>query len=223
MKKISLFVIAVFALSLFSQLLTSQTKISAQGQEFTAAELAEYDGKDGRKSYTSYEGVVYDVTDSKLWKLGEHFGLEAGKDLTADMADAPHGDEVFAGFTVVGTTDISAPSGEETVEAVSTTKSNLAPQKWWQGRIKIFGFSVLGWTGLLMGIFFVLTFATCFAMPWAKLPVPWRGLKPGPDPLDKSPRHMPWSSVHKYFVWWTVALGVIHGVLGTMQMFGFYL
>lgn len=207
--------------------------VFAQGKVFTVEELSKYNGKDGAKAYTSYKGVVYDVTDSKLWAMGEHFGLQAGIDLTEAMANAPHGPEVFAGFTVVGTLEgyveqAEQPEADPNAESVSTSqepseKSDEDASAWYAKRIRIAGFSLLGWTGILLGIFFVLTFATCFALPWAKLPLPWTGSKIGPDPLDESGTHLVWSSVHKYFVWITVILGIIHGVLGFLQMLGIYL
>lgn len=46
---------------------------------------------------------MYDVSESLLWDNGVHQGLhEAGGDLTLDMKDAPHGDEVLSKFPVVG-------------------------------------------------------------------------------------------------------------------------
>ncbi|MBU0974766.1 hypothetical protein KKD03_03645, partial [Patescibacteria group bacterium] len=168
----------------------NEVEVAADSKVFTVKELAEFDGKDGHKSYTAYEGVVYDVTDSKLWKLGEHFGLNAGVDLTTKMAEAPHGDEVFAGFVVLGKLEgyqIPEDKDAETNETVV----------WYEKRIRIGSFSILGWTGIFLGIFFVLTFASCFALPWAKLPLPWKGSKIGPDPLDDADKHMTWSSVHK--------------------------
>ena len=208
----------------------------AQEKVFTLEELSQFDGKDGHKAYYAYEGKVYDVTSSKLWKLGEHFGVQAGKDLTGLMEGAPHGKEVFAPFEVVGLfaypTDSSAVSpsvvdlemdkdlnNEEELALPKTEKKSM----WYEGRLRLLGFSILGWTGILLGIFFVFTFATCFGLPWAKLPLPWAGSKPGPDPLDHNPNHMGWSSVHKYFVWVTVILGVIHGLIGFLQMVGIYL
>lgn len=72
-------------------------------KEFTLEELAQYDGKDGKKCYVAYNGKVYDVTDSSFWGDGLHVGMHnAGVDLTSDMDGAPHADEVFEGFEVVG-------------------------------------------------------------------------------------------------------------------------
>jgi predicted heme/steroid binding protein len=74
-----------------------------EGQSFTPADLAEYDGRDGGAAYTAWEGRVYDVTDSPMWEAGLHESAhQAGEDLTEAMADAPHGGEVFDGLPVMG-------------------------------------------------------------------------------------------------------------------------
>ena len=72
-------------------------------RSFTLRELADYDGREGGEAFVAFEGKVYDVTDSPMWNDGEHEAEHlAGQDLTAAMADAPHGAESFAGFPVVG-------------------------------------------------------------------------------------------------------------------------
>lgn len=73
-------------------------------KEFTAQELETFSGKDEAPAYTSYEGKVYDVSESSLWIDGEHMGSHvAGRDLTEEMAEAPHGPEVLDEFSEVGT------------------------------------------------------------------------------------------------------------------------
>ncbi|HHL40474.1 MAG TPA: hypothetical protein ENJ37_08205 [Deltaproteobacteria bacterium] len=73
-------------------------------KEFTEEELKLYDGSTpGRPVYFAYNGKVYDVTDNPLFIDGVHFEHYAGLDLSADMADAPHGEEVLEELTVVGT------------------------------------------------------------------------------------------------------------------------
>lgn len=58
----------------------------------TLEELAEYDGKDGRRAYVAVDGIIYDMTDSPAWKEGGHNGFQAGQDLTdAIKNDSPHG------------------------------------------------------------------------------------------------------------------------------------
>ena len=60
-------------------------------KDFTAAELAEYNGTGGKPAYVAFKGVVYDVTESAMWGDGDHEGMhQAGADLTAEHDDAPH-------------------------------------------------------------------------------------------------------------------------------------
>lgn len=72
-------------------------------RKFTLDELKQYDGKEGRAAYIAYQGKVYDVTNSPLWTSGDHQGLhEAGRDLTAEISEAPHGEETLANMKIVG-------------------------------------------------------------------------------------------------------------------------
>ena len=57
---------------------------------FTAVQLAEFNGKNGKDSYVAYNGVVYNVTDNKIWKNGEHKGLLAGTDITDDIKNCKY-------------------------------------------------------------------------------------------------------------------------------------
>ncbi len=72
---------------------TAVTATSDAGQEFTIAELAEFDGKDGRPAYVAVDGVVYDVSDSSRWGQGSHsscsLGASAGRDLSDVIQQAP--------------------------------------------------------------------------------------------------------------------------------------
>jgi predicted heme/steroid binding protein len=73
-------------------------------KSFNKQELAKYNGKDGMPVFFAYDGRVYDVTASFLWRNGSHQVLHnAGEDLTDVMAEAPHGDEFIEKFPVVGT------------------------------------------------------------------------------------------------------------------------
>lgn len=77
--------------------------MSLELKEFTLDELAQYDGAQGRPVYLLHRGKVYDVSDSPLWAGGEHMGSHrAGGDLTAEIASAPHGLEVFERYPQVG-------------------------------------------------------------------------------------------------------------------------
>lgn len=70
---------------------------------FTLEELAEYDGTNGKPAYIACHGKVFDVTDAENWVEGDHFGQHfAGRDLTEELFDAPHEEEVFEGVPVVG-------------------------------------------------------------------------------------------------------------------------
>lgn len=52
---------------------------------FTIEELAQYDGSNGKPAYVAVNGIVYDVSLDATWGGGTHFGLYAGKDLTAQF------------------------------------------------------------------------------------------------------------------------------------------
>ena len=72
-------------------------------RKFTMEELKQYDGREGRPAYVAYKGKVYDVTDSFLWINGDHQGQhEAGRDITTEMAYAPHGEEMLERVKLVG-------------------------------------------------------------------------------------------------------------------------
>ena len=71
-------------------------------KDFTAAELAEYNGTGGKPAYVAFKGVVYDVTESAMWGDGDHEGMhQAGADLTTEHDDAPH-DVYVTDFPEVG-------------------------------------------------------------------------------------------------------------------------
>ncbi len=48
------------------------------------------------------EWVIYDVSESRLWKNGKHYEHWAGQDLTEELADAPHTEKVFLKFQPIG-------------------------------------------------------------------------------------------------------------------------
>lgn len=69
---------------------------------FTRSQLALRNGQDRDEIWCAYEGVVYDLTASRLWRQGKHYEHWAGQDLTDELLDAPHTNKVFARFTAVG-------------------------------------------------------------------------------------------------------------------------
>lgn len=54
-------------------------------KEFTLEELSTYDGSSGRAAYVAVNGTVYDISKEATWGGGTHFGLYAGKDLSAEF------------------------------------------------------------------------------------------------------------------------------------------
>lgn len=76
--------------------------------EITAAQLALRNGQDKPEIWIAYQGVVYDVSLSRLWKNGKHYEHWAGQDLTDELKDAPHTEHVFEKFTIIGKLKIDA-------------------------------------------------------------------------------------------------------------------
>ncbi len=78
--------------------------MASETKEFSREELATHNGEDQPSIYVGYEGKVYDVSESKLWKTGQHMKRHpSGVDLTEEIGGAPHGPEVFDKFSQVGT------------------------------------------------------------------------------------------------------------------------
>ena len=69
----------------------------------TRSQLALRNGHDKPEVWVAYKGQVYDVSLSRLWLRGTHYEHWAGQDLTDELEDAPHTDEVFSRFKVIGT------------------------------------------------------------------------------------------------------------------------
>ncbi|MBL7848692.1 MAG: cytochrome b5 [Cyclobacteriaceae bacterium] len=68
----------------------------------TLAQLSLRYGQDKPQVWIAYKGLVYDVSHSRMWKEGKHYEHWAGQDLTMELPDAPHTDEVFERLTVIG-------------------------------------------------------------------------------------------------------------------------
>lgn len=71
-------------------------------QPFTRSQLALRNGADRDEVWCAYNGLIYDLSASRLWRRGRHYEHWAGQDLTDELADAPHADWVFVRFPVVG-------------------------------------------------------------------------------------------------------------------------
>ncbi|HEY0667172.1 MAG TPA: cytochrome b5 domain-containing protein [Sphingobacteriaceae bacterium] len=69
---------------------------------FTRSQLALRNGQDKPEIWIAFRGIIYDVTESRLWRNGKHYEHWAGQDLTDELKDAPHTQTVFEKFNVVG-------------------------------------------------------------------------------------------------------------------------
>jgi predicted heme/steroid binding protein len=69
---------------------------------YSRQQLSLRNGQDKPEIWVSYKGLIYDVSKSTLWKNGKHYEHWAGQDLTEELPDAPHTDEVFTKFEVIG-------------------------------------------------------------------------------------------------------------------------
>lgn len=71
-------------------------------RKYTKSQLALRNGQDRDEVWVAYQGRVYDVGTSRLWKNGRHYEHWAGQDLTDELPDAPHTDDVFKKFDQIG-------------------------------------------------------------------------------------------------------------------------
>ena len=69
---------------------------------YTKAQLALRNGQDMEEIWCAYEGEIYDLSSSTLWKNGNHYAHWAGQDLTHELVDAPHEEWVFQKFRKIG-------------------------------------------------------------------------------------------------------------------------
>ncbi|MBW2146962.1 MAG: hypothetical protein JRG73_17965 [Deltaproteobacteria bacterium] len=100
--------------------LTSEAAVtSKQGNArttrvFTPETLTLFDGKEGNPAYVGYQGKVFDMSSSPMWRNGLHMRQHlAGSDLTASMDSAPHDAEVLERFQEVGTILAHPPKPHE--------------------------------------------------------------------------------------------------------------
>ncbi len=69
---------------------------------YTKSQLALRNGTDREEIWVAFEGKIYDLSRSRLWRAGKHYEHWAGQDLTDELADAPHNRNVFDKFEQVG-------------------------------------------------------------------------------------------------------------------------
>ncbi|HYG16873.1 MAG TPA: cytochrome b5 domain-containing protein [Bacteroidia bacterium] len=71
-------------------------------QAYTKSQLALRNGQDKPEIWIAYKGIIYEVTESRLWQNGKHYEHWAGQDLTDELKDAPHTEAVFERVKAVG-------------------------------------------------------------------------------------------------------------------------
>jgi predicted heme/steroid binding protein len=71
-------------------------------KSYTKQQLALRNGQDKPEIWVAYQGLIYDLTHSRLWKNGKHYEHWAGQDLSSELKDAPHTANVFLKFEAVG-------------------------------------------------------------------------------------------------------------------------
>ncbi|RXK48190.1 cytochrome b5 domain-containing protein [Aquirufa rosea] len=69
---------------------------------YTQAQLALRNGQDRPEIWVAFQGKIYDVSSSRLWKNGKHYEHWAGQDLSEELKDAPHTAQVFEKFQAIG-------------------------------------------------------------------------------------------------------------------------
>ncbi len=84
-------------------------------ERYKRNQLALRNGQDMEEIWVAYQGIIYDVSKSRLWREGKHYEHWAGQDLTEELErDAPHMAEVFLRFEKVGVlegfTDVKSDS-----------------------------------------------------------------------------------------------------------------
>jgi predicted heme/steroid binding protein len=69
---------------------------------YTRSQLALRNGQDRPEIWIAYKGIIYEVTDSRLWRNGRHYEHWAGQDLTEELDMAPHSEKVFERMKAIG-------------------------------------------------------------------------------------------------------------------------
>lgn len=69
---------------------------------YNRSQLALRNGRDRPEIWCAFNGLIYDLGRSRLWRDGMHYEHWAGQDLTEELKSAPHTERVFDKFTVVG-------------------------------------------------------------------------------------------------------------------------
>ena len=80
-----------------------QVRVESTKADLTPEELSYFDGREGRPAYVAYDGRIFDVTKSALWRDGAHMVKHgAGNDLGDALKGAPHKDDKLLAMPQVG-------------------------------------------------------------------------------------------------------------------------
>jgi predicted heme/steroid binding protein len=71
-------------------------------KEISKRQLSLRNGQEKPEIWVAFRGNVYDLTLSKLWRNGKHYEHWAGQDLTDELIKAPHLENVFEKFDIIG-------------------------------------------------------------------------------------------------------------------------
>lgn len=69
---------------------------------YSRAQLALRNGQDRPEIWVAFQGKIYDMSHSRLWKNGKHYEHWAGQDLSDELKDAPHTAQVFDKYQAIG-------------------------------------------------------------------------------------------------------------------------
>jgi predicted heme/steroid binding protein len=95
----ALFVVLVIG----PRLKKKKTAPLSNSTDLTLHELNAFAGEDGRPAYIAFKGIIYDVSESKLWRSGNHMKRhKAGIDLTGMLSQAPHKEDKVVVMPQVG-------------------------------------------------------------------------------------------------------------------------
>ncbi len=90
------------------------TKVYRSYRDLSADELQAHNGKEGNPAFIAYDGIIYDVSESRRWPEGRHMGRHpSGTDLTDMLDNAPHGDDLVKIMPVVGRLIAGKSGGKE--------------------------------------------------------------------------------------------------------------
>jgi len=69
---------------------------------YTKSQLALRNGQDKEEIWCAYQGNIYDLSISRMWRNGQHYEHWAGQDLSDELEASPHDSTVFERFNLIG-------------------------------------------------------------------------------------------------------------------------